>query len=239
MATDQHSITLNGRTVAYRIRQSRQVKRIGLRVTDDGLTVAMPKRAKAKAAEKAITDNTAWVLKHMQRLEDNARLAYITVDGFPAMLFKGVETPVRCAPHLKRVAHEDDTLIIRDTLKTPHKALDDWLRQQCLEALTPSVARAEEHIGKRHTRLSIRDQKSRWGSCSNTGTLSFNWRLIMAPPDVLDYVACHEVMHLAVPNHSAKFWNGVAAICPHTETARHWLTTNQHRLMIDLARLLS
>jgi predicted metal-dependent hydrolase len=79
-------------------------------------------------------------------------------------------------------------------------------------------------------RLSIRDQSSRWGSCTSAGSLSFSWRLILAPPYVLDYLAAHEVAHLVEMNHSARFWRVVAKVCGHVERAKTWLDTHGNDL---------
>ena len=82
-----------------------------------------------------------------------------------------------------------------------------------------------EALGVKVKRLSIRDQSSRWGSCTSAGSLSFSWRLILAPPYVLDYLAAHEVAHLVEMNHSARFWRVVARACGHVERAKTWLDT--------------
>jgi len=87
-----------------------------------------------------------------------------------------------------------------------------------------SLAHAGE-LGVRVKRVSIRDQSSRWGSCTSAGSVSFSWRLILAPPFVLDYLAAHEVAHLVEMNHSARFWRVVARICPSVERAKTWLDT--------------
>jgi predicted metal-dependent hydrolase len=91
-------------------------------------------------------------------------------------------------------------------------------------------------LGRRFSRLSLRDTRSRWGSCSSRGGLSYSWRLILAPPDVLDYVAAHEVAHLAEMNHSPAFWALVARLCPGYQAPRGWLRregAGLHRYRFD------
>jgi len=91
-------------------------------------------------------------------------------------------------------------------------------------------------LGKNYKRISIRDPRSRWGSCSPDGVLSFSWRLILAPPYVLDYLAAHEVAHLVEMNHSPRFWRVVAKVCPSVERAKKWLDTygnDLHRYGIE------
>jgi predicted metal-dependent hydrolase len=89
--------------------------------------------------------------------------------------------------------------------------------------LRAAVAKHTAALGVPARRIAIRDTKSRWGSCSSTGTLSFSWRLIMAPPLVLDYLAAHEVAHLKELNHSNRFWTLLGELCPATEEAERWL----------------
>lgn len=101
-------------------------------------------------------------------------------------------------------------------------------------------ARFEERVayyhpltGGRYTSITVRDQKSRWGSCSSRGTLSFNYRLIFAPPVILDYVVVHELCHLTHMNHSKDFWNKVASVMPEYEIHREWLKKHGHELSAE------
>jgi predicted metal-dependent hydrolase len=110
------------------------------------------------------------------------------------------------ADHMDRRVHD---FLKREARKDLHKA---------------SLAYAVE-LGVRVRRVSIRDQSSRWGSCTSAGSLSYSWRLILAPPYVLDYLAAHEVAHLVEMNHSPRFWRVVGRICDHVERAKRWLDT--------------
>jgi predicted metal-dependent hydrolase len=231
------SILIGGRTVSYSIRQSGRTRRAGLRVTAEGLCVNLPRTASPGRAELLIRAHEDWVLKHLDRLEERRRETRLLVDGAPAILYRGEAVALRRARTLKRVTLENGVLTISPSIADPAQALEQWLKTECRAALTAPVAAAEAKTGRRHTSLTIRGQKTRWGSCSVSGGLSFNWRLIQAPPRVLDYVACHEVAHLSVPNHSPAFWALVADICPHWQDSRRWLRDNQHRLMAPLDTL--
>jgi predicted metal-dependent hydrolase len=99
----------------------------------------------------------------------------------------------------------------------------DWLRKQAAIDLELACARYASAMDVKVRRIAIRDQKSRWGSCSSSGDLSFSWRLILAPPIVLDYVAAHEVAHLLEMNHSPRFWRHVLKHCPHARDAKNWM----------------
>jgi predicted metal-dependent hydrolase len=229
-----NSILIGGRTVSYSIRQTGRTRRAGLRVTAEGLCVTLPRAASLGRVEPLIRAHEDWVLKHLDQLEERRRDTRLVVDGAPAILYRGEAVALRRDRSLKRVMLENGVITVSPSLADPAQALEQWLREECRAALAAPVAAAEGKTGRRHTSLTIRDQKTRWGSCSAGGGLNFNWRLIQAPPAVLDYVACHEVAHLSVPNHSPAFWALVADICPHWETSRRWLRDNQHRLMAPL-----
>jgi hypothetical protein len=110
------------------------------------------------------------------------------------------------------------------------RRIHDFLKREARRELTEAAHRYAGILGVKVKRLTIRDQSSRWGSCTSAGSLSFSWRLILAPPYVLDYLAAHEVAHLVEMNHSARFWKVVARICPATERAKKWLDVHGNDL---------
>jgi predicted metal-dependent hydrolase len=105
------------------------------------------------------------------------------------------------------------------------RRVHDFLKREARKDLHKASLAYAEDLGVRVKRVSIRDQSSRWGSCTSAGSLSFSWRLILAPPYVLDYLAAHEVAHLVEMNHSARFWRVVGRVCGHVERAKNWLDT--------------
>jgi predicted metal-dependent hydrolase len=110
------------------------------------------------------------------------------------------------------------------------RRLRDWLKAEARRDLGRAVKTHADRLGVTPMRLSVRDQASRWGSCSSRGNLNFSWRLILAPPEVLDYVAAHEVAHLLEMNHSRRFWSHVRASCPAMKEARRWLKSKGNQL---------
>jgi predicted metal-dependent hydrolase len=112
------------------------------------------------------------------------------------------------------------------------RRLRDWLIERARETLVTRVAFHAERLGVKPRRVVVRDQSSRWGSCSSSRVLSFSWRLVLAPPSVLDYVAAHEVAHLKEMNHGPRFWQTVERTYPNMEEARLWL----HRQGVVLHR---
>jgi hypothetical protein len=101
--------------------------------------------------------------------------------------------------------------------------MTDALRKVAREEITTRALKMAKKTERRIQRITVRDTRSRWGSCSSTGNLSFSWRLIFAPEEVLEYVVAHEVAHLRYMNHSEKFWNLVSYLCPNYEAAKAWL----------------
>src|ERR1700716_1224215 len=110
------------------------------------------------------------------------------------------------------------------------RRVHDYLKREARRDLHKAAQWYAPALGVRVKRLSIRDQSSRWGSCTSAGSLSFSWRLILAPPYVLDYLAAHEVAHLVEMNHSARFWRVVARMCGNVERAKAWLDTSGNDL---------
>src|SRR5262249_43610527 len=157
----------------------------------------------------------------------------------------GAEVPLRGVAH--RIVHRGH---MRGTVWTetdehgrrlicvagdrPHLArrVADFLRREAKRDLEAASRQYAARIGANLKRVSVRDQATRWGSCSTTGVLSFSWRLILAPPFVLDYLAAHEVTHLVEMNHSARFWRLLGRLCPNMQRAKVWLDvhgTDLHR----------
>lgn len=111
--------------------------------------------------------------------------------------------------------------------------LFEWYQQQAMEILIPRIKHFAEHLGVKRKRINITAAKYTWGSCTAAGTLNFNWRIIKAPIDVIDYIVVHELAHLREHNHSPEFWNIVAVQIPHFEEAKQWLKFNGNVLDED------
>jgi len=108
--------------------------------------------------------------------------------------------------------------------------LFEWYQQQAKDVLIPRIKYFAEHLGVKRRRININSAKYTWGSCTPAGTLNFNWRIVKAPPEVMDYIVVHELAHLREHNHSAEFWNIVAVQLPQYEDAKQWLKFNGNEL---------
>ncbi len=217
--------------VTYRIAVKRvaSARRFTLRVrtaTQDAV-LTMPPRASLKTALSFAERHAEWIGERLSQLPA------------PRPIAAGARVPVRGVEHL--IAHDaaalrrqpvvlpapdgSAELRIRVGGRPEHvgAAVLAFLRREALRDLTEAARRHAATVGKTIARISLRDTRSRWGSCSSRGTLSFSWRLVMAPPAVLDYLAAHEVAHLVHMDHSAAFWAVARRLAPQTDEAEAWL----------------
>ena len=121
---------------------------------------------------------------------------------------------------------EDGEINVTGDIKYLSRRLSDWLKKQAQIRIKTLVYQKAKQIKRVPSRITIRDTRTRWGSCSSKGRLSFSWRLIFAPPEILDYVVAHEVAHLVHMNHSSKFWNTVDRLTENAKSGRAWLNGN-------------
>jgi predicted metal-dependent hydrolase len=229
------SVTFDREIYLVRVRRHRQARRYTLRIqsaTRD-VVLTMPPRGSLKQAHEFAQKHGGWIAARLERLPKAAPFT----DGAIVPL-RGEDHRIVHRPGLRGTVwtETDDNgerlLCVAGTAPHIPRRVRDYLKREAksdLEAASRVAARA---IGVSMKRVSIRDPSSRWGSCSTTGVLSYSWRLILAPPFVLEYLAAHEVAHLIQMNHSLSFWKLVERICPHVARAKAWLDahgSNLHR----------
>jgi predicted metal-dependent hydrolase len=224
-----------------RLRRHRQARRYTLRivaVTREAV-FTMPPRGSLREAREFAEKHGAWIATRFGRLPKAAPFAH------------GSELPLRGAVHgivHRRGARgtvwtETDSrgerlLCVVGESEHVSRRITDYLKRQAKRDLEIAVRRYTEMLGVTCRRISIRDQASRWGSCSTSGVLSFSWRLVLAPRFVLDYLAAHETAHLVEMNHSSRFWRLLRRIFPEMERAKAWLDvhgTDLHRYGLEPA----
>jgi predicted metal-dependent hydrolase len=130
------------------------------------------------------------------------------------------------------VHRRGDVLLVPAGEAEARAAIERWYRRQARLEIAPRLDAAAAAVGKSYTKLTIRDQRTRWGSCSSTGAMSFNWRLLLAPEIVLEYVVRHEAAHLAVMDHSPRFWAVMARLMPGYQQPRRWLRDHGATLVL-------
>ena len=222
--TGTAALHVAGRDIEIPIRRSARARRIAIRVDQaiGGAELVLPSRASEAEGIAFLKERLDWL---MARLDDLPG----TVPFRPGadIPLRGVAHRVVHAPGARRgVWASEGCIFVSGRAEHLPRRLKDWLRREARTDIAPVAAEKALALGRRHGRISIRDQRSRWGSCSGAGDLSFNWRLVLAPPDILDYVVAHEVGHLAQPNHSPAFWAIVDRLTSHARTGRRWLRAN-------------
>lgn len=208
------------------VKRSRRARRVSLRVSglDGRVTLSIPSAMPEREALEFAAEKADWIRGHLAKRPEPA-------DPGQAgqIMFRGLEMPLQ--PHKGRgVRLADDALLVPAETDRVAPALRAFLKEQARKDLTTSSDRYAQRIGRRYGRITLRDTRSRWGSCSSEGNLMYSWRLSMAPPQVLDYVAAHEVAHLKHMDHSSRFWSVVKDICPDFEEHRRWLRDNGNLL---------
>lgn len=221
-----------------RVRRHRQARRYTLRIqaATREVLLTMPPRGSLKEARAFAEKHGGWIAARLGRLPKPAPFAHGTI-----LPLRGVD---HCIEHRGGrgtvwVEIGDDgsrSLCVAGDEAHAARRIRNFLKREAKVDLDAASRAAAEKLGVKVRRVSIRDQSSRWGSCSTTGVLSYSWRLILAPPYVLDYLAAHEVAHLAEMNHSKRFWRLVDRICPDVTRAKTWLDmhgTDLHRYGLE------
>lgn len=232
MTFQQGELACGTRTVPYTVRLSRRARWMSLSIRPDtGLVVIAPVGAGPSHAEAFVRRHQRWVLRHIDRLE---ALAARIPKRWPYGLtlpYLGTECCVVIEPSVglrSAVELAGGTLRIRPrrpTVDGARRLLKRWYYEEAALRCADRARQLGSRLGIRWRRIRIGDQRSRWGSCSPTGNLSFNYRLVMAPPAVLEYVVLHELLHRVEMRHSARFWSLVAAHCPTYRESIAWLKT--------------
>jgi len=201
------------------LRRSRRARRITLRMSalDGRVTLTVPEGVAEDAAWDFAVAKEAWLRRHMA-----ARPAPVRIVPGGTLPFLG--EPHRLDAHQKRgIVRTEGCIALRFDDGQAGPRLAAWLKGQARVHLSAACDAFSSRLGRPYTRLTLRDTRSRWGSCSAQGGLNFSWRLVMAPKDVLEYVAAHEVAHLAQMNHSPAFWREVDALYGAHAAQRAWL----------------
>ena len=215
--------------LAYSVRRSRRARRV--RVTVDphtGIEVVLPARAAAREAAAAIEELRPWIERRLREAEQIRARVRARGDTVP---YLGADLRLVAQPGRTRAHRRGDTLLVPDGA-TQTEALERWYRRTARTEIAPRVDDATRALGQPYRSLTIRGQRTRWGSCSSTGALSFNWRLLLAPEPVLDYVVWHEACHLAVLDHSPRFWALLERHLPGYREPKAWLRRHGATLVL-------
>jgi predicted metal-dependent hydrolase len=204
----------------YTLRRSPRARRVRVSVESDGaVRVTLPRRAPLRAADEAVRELAPWIQRRRRALARAAAEVARTPGTVP---FLGGELALVHEAGRTRVHRRGDALLVPAGADR-EAALERWFRRTARAEIGPRLDAAVGRAGTAYTRLTIRGQRTRWASCSTTGAMSFNWRLLLAPAPVLDYVIEHEVCHLEVMDHSPRFWRLLESRVPDWRDHARWL----------------
>jgi len=225
-------LTIGNPPIDVELRRSARAKRLSLRVSrlDGRVTLTLPKRGSEREALAFLKERENWLRGHVSSV---LPVRPVAIGG--TVLVDGLDVPISAGAGARAVLR--DGVLYAPEAATARR-VEAFLKLRARDRLAAASDRYAAAVDRSYTRLSLRDTRSRWGSCSSKGVLMYSWRLVMAPPAVLDYVAAHECAHLVEMNHSAAFWNVVARLMPDYDQHRRWLKGNGdllHRVSFDLA----
>ncbi|UXX82122.1 M48 family metallopeptidase [Roseovarius pelagicus] len=204
------------------LRRSARARRISLRVSslDGRVTLTMPRGLPERDGLDFARSKHDWLARQLTRQVSEVPVrigAEVPVKGQPMTLVAGTG---------RRVVTDGDRLLVPGSADSAGARVQAWLKTLARERLVEASDRYAAALGRPYARITLRDTRSRWGSCTADAGLMYSWRLILAPPEVLDYVAAHEVAHLQEMNHSPAFWALVAQLLPGYDAPRKWLRVN-------------
>ncbi len=214
-------LAIEGAPISVSFRRNARARRLVLRLSRDraGVIVTLPPRVGRSEALDFARKSSRWIAERLA-----SEPAYRPLHPGASILIRGDPHEIKLSGSRRGpVAIAENAVIVAGDAEHLRRRLIDWLKAQARRDLLQASEVYAAAMGVKFHRLSVRDQKSRWGSCTSDGTLSYSWRLILAPAFVLDYVAAHEVAHLRHMNHGRGFWRLVLSHCPHASRAKTWL----------------
>ena len=244
-ASKEYQIELPGRQVNYRLVPSKTARKLRIRVGPNGIEVVQPAGRKGTEVSAFLDRSRTWITDQLDRVERLSAIRRPERCQVGEILFLGRPTRVRIETTKTRslgnmVEVIDNEIVVRRGARTRTpvaQGLENWLRRQARVEIEKHLKAFNARFRHQPRQVYVMGQRTKWGNCSAKKTLSFNWRLVLAPEFVLRYLVIHEVVHLVIPDHSAKFWLTVQSHCRETERARQWLCSNGHRLAVDLGQL--
>jgi predicted metal-dependent hydrolase len=232
-APEERDHFVAGRTLPLRIVENERARRLTLRIETGGrgLRITIPPGLARGEVERFLDRHQGWLEQKLAKVPDRPQVR------------PGVKIPLRGTPHV--ILHEPGmrgtaelgttedglpALLVRGDRRHLPRRVADYLKREAKREIEPLVEKHTAKVGRRAKAIRFRDTTSRWGSCTSDGTLSFSWRIMMAPRPVIDYLVAHEVAHLREMNHGPKFWKLCNELCPETDRCKAWLKRNGNAL---------
>jgi len=219
-------IELGEPPIPVALRRSARARRLSLRVSrvDGSVSLSLPRFASEREARVFLSEKESWIRKHLARAPSRQRARFGST-----VPYMGEDCPI-IEGSKRRAQFREGAFELSSPEETLGPRLQAFLKLDAGERLRAASDHYAALLGVSYTKLSLRDTRSRWGSCTTDGALMYSWRLAMAPHAVLDYVAAHEVAHLREMNHSSRFWSLVADVCPDYVAHKDWLKRHGDKL---------
>ena len=219
---------LTGRTFDFsadfdfniKVNHSAKAKKLTLRIDEKNHcpVLTVPKYCSRKQAYNFVKTHQDWIQNTLARLPKQQKFSDKSCVSFFGQQYTIIHTPL-----LRGTRFEENTLKVGGNIEFLHRRITDFLKEQSLKLLSELTLKKAKELNCKVASVSVKDTKSRWGSCSSLGNINYNWRIALAPYFVIEYLVCHEVSHLKHQNHSADFWNTVQSLHPTFKESRHWL----------------
>jgi predicted metal-dependent hydrolase len=214
--------------IPYTVRRSTRARRVRVNVhAHTGVEVVLPARAPERAAAAAVSELRPWIERRLAEARDVRRLLAARAGTVP---YLGMSLQLIAQPGRTRAHRSGERLLVPDG--DPRAAIERFYRRAARAEIAPRLDRATALAGSAYSGLDIRAQRTRWASCSAAGRMSFNWRLLLAPERVLEYVVWHEVCHLEILDHSPRFWALLGRRWPTWREERDWLRVHGATLVL-------
>jgi predicted metal-dependent hydrolase len=209
----------------YTVRRSDRARRVRVVVEPTGtVEVVLPRRAAHREAAAAVQELRPWIDRRLAEAGAVRERLAARGAGLP---YLGETLQARREPGRTRAHRRGDTLLFGDRLQ-----IERWYRRMARDEAVPRLDEAVAALGVDYASVRIANQRTRWGSCSTTGAMSFNWRLLLGPPEIFDYVVWHEACHLVHMDHSRRFWSLLERHVPDYRTPRRWLKDHGATLVL-------
>ncbi|SJZ82649.1 M48 family metallopeptidase [Selenihalanaerobacter shriftii] len=237
-------IEFGNSTIEYEVIKSSR-KTIGFEVNPEkGVLIRSPKNLSSHQIKEMVKKKAGWILEKQEKLNE------VKSKPVPKEFMSGEKLPYLGRRYRLKVTTKDiqgvslrlyqgkfqievsNKITKEDRRELIHQEVINWYKKHAATKLEERVNKYKKQVGKEPAKIKIKEQKKRWGSCSSLGNLNFNWKIIMAPMSVVDYIVVHELAHLKYPNHSKDFWDLVGTIIPNYKEKQEWLRINGKQLNI-------
>lgn len=228
---EEREHAVGGRTLPLRIVENGRARRLTLRIDAGGrgLRITVPPGIAGGEVERFLTRHQGWLEQRLAKVPDRPQVR------------PGIKIPLRGVPHLlvhepgrgtveTRQGEAGPELLVYGDRRHFARRVADFLKREAKKDIEALVEKHTASVGRKAKAIRFKDTASRWGSCTSDGTLSFSWRIMMAPKPVINYLVAHEVAHLKEMNHGPKFWKLCGELCPDTERCKAWLKKNGNAL---------